>query len=85
MDEKSRAMGAGLAIGMGIGVALGVAMDNIGAGVGLGAGVGVALGAAMSRQDEDSLARLEARRVLWILLALGMFASLAVVGYMLMR
>ena len=64
--------------------AIGVAIDNIGAGVGIGVAIGVAIGMAMDEKDGETNSTVSPeanRRVLFIILGLGVFAALALLGY----
>ncbi len=86
MNEKNRLnLGIGLAIGISIGAALGVAFRNVAVGIGAGIAIGAAIGLTLNPAGWDTSLTPAVRRTLWIVLALGVFAMLGVVGYMLIR
>jgi len=82
----SKNMGTGIALGVAFGAALGVALNNIATGVAFGAAFGVAFGTVLNKKDEIScLSPAVTRRLLFILLALGIFAGLGIIGYLLVK
>ncbi len=84
--QKTQFMGAGIAIGAGIGTALGVALDNIAFGVAFGVAFGIAFGSILSKKGENcQLSQPATRRLIFILLALGVFAGLAMILFALIK